>query len=207
MDNNTDKENPQQQPNKEEGSDTAINCPSCGELWNISKHNSCQCGATLKEEWYNVEGDEPREKIEKYIHKGIEFSRSDAIKTTSESYRSGAGFGYSCGYQDGIKDSATSPSATSGKWVDLNPLYNYLVSNQQYEYAQQVRMVSESSGKEDIEFAEWCMENKFTETADGKEWFSLLSPNPKIFTTEELYNLFLSMPSLATQQLKNNRYE
>ena len=28
--------------------DTIIDCPSCGKVWNISKFNSCECGAVLK---------------------------------------------------------------------------------------------------------------------------------------------------------------
>lgn len=33
---------------EQEGDDTGINCPSCGKIWNISKHNSCECGATWR---------------------------------------------------------------------------------------------------------------------------------------------------------------
>lgn len=36
-----------------------------------------------------------------FIHKGIEFSSK--MKTDSVSYKTGAGFGYSCGLQDGYK--------------------------------------------------------------------------------------------------------
>lgn len=39
-----------------------------------------------------------------YIHKGIEFSKREQFKLSGEAYRMGAGFGYSCGYQDGIRD-------------------------------------------------------------------------------------------------------
>lgn len=42
--------------------------------------------------------------IKDFIHKGIEFSQKEQFKHSGESYRSGVGFGYSCGYQDGWKE-------------------------------------------------------------------------------------------------------
>lgn len=37
------------------------------------------------------------------IHLGINFSQKEQFKLSGESYRYGVGFGYSCGYQDGLK--------------------------------------------------------------------------------------------------------
>lgn len=47
------------------------------------------------------------------IHKGINFAQSEQFKLSGESYRSGVGFGYSCGYQDGLK--ATASQQPEGK--------------------------------------------------------------------------------------------
>jgi len=51
-----------------------------------------------------------RKDVTYYIHKGIEFTKSESIKNTPESYKSGAGFGYSCGYQDGLAAASQPPA-------------------------------------------------------------------------------------------------
>jgi hypothetical protein len=43
------------------------------------------------------------------IHKGIEFAQKEQFKDSGETYRSGVGFGYSCGYQDGLIASQSQP--------------------------------------------------------------------------------------------------
>ena len=54
---------------------------------------------------------------EEIIHKGIEFSQKKNFNVAGDSYRSGLGFGYSCGYEDGL---ATAKQEAIGfaEWID-----------------------------------------------------------------------------------------
>lgn len=49
------------------------------------------------------------------MHKGIEFSKT--LKGVPDSYIAGAGFGYSCGYQDGLAASTPPADSRGGKMV------------------------------------------------------------------------------------------
>jgi hypothetical protein len=48
--------------------------------------------------------------MQEVIHKGIAFAQQDRFSLSGENYRSGVGFGYSCGYQDGLAASGKQES-------------------------------------------------------------------------------------------------
>lgn len=66
-------------------------------------------------EWESLESPSPSKEVEPvkeeergenyYIWKGIDFANKEQFKLSGEAYRSGVGFGYACGYQDGEKSS------------------------------------------------------------------------------------------------------
>ncbi len=56
------------------------------------------------------------ERTNDFIHRGIEFSKRAAILESGDAYKAGAGFGYSCGYQDGFQ-AAQSDAIPFAEWI------------------------------------------------------------------------------------------
>lgn len=81
-----------------------------------------------------------------YIHLGIEFSKQDQFMDAGDNYRSGVGFGYSCGFQDGVNQSQAGASWAVGENARLrealekihklaNPKNTFINNYEMYEVA------------------------------------------------------------------------
>jgi len=62
------------------------------------------------------------------IHKGIEFSQQERFKLSGNDYRSGVGFGYSCGLQDGLNE-AKQEAIGFAEWISIQKNYHFKESS------------------------------------------------------------------------------
>lgn len=103
-------------------------------LLNFSKRITGTLPESPSEQSSTVGVEEPDEKW--FIHEGIEFSKK--IKTDSESYKLGTGFGYSCGLQDGYKKFASLSEGEEAigfaEWLNENRWYTYDTNRQKWCY-------------------------------------------------------------------------
>lgn len=90
-------------------------------LWFLCPEHSVKAFPILPKVNPGKQGEEKELTTKEYIHLGISFSQRDQFKHSGASYISGIGFGYSCGYQDGVKSLlATTPPTSDVKEIEEN---------------------------------------------------------------------------------------